>query len=233
MGFFRYILKITSIKKPILRFSVFEFEKIFKIDKKIYFSRNLFNSSKFSFFAGILFFLFKYIKKFFRGDLMKEFSIPMKKNYYRPVIELYNLPTLIDTGSVIPVFSIFPTTLEKYFDINLILDNYSIESFGGEERGSVYSIKNFKIGELIFNNFEVFVPYRPKLQFPFLLSATLFFGINYEIDNINNNFIVKMNDEQNFEIDFKIKEIRGKLYPQIDGVLIQDIDSFLVDFWIR
>ena len=44
---------------------------------------------------------------------MKEFSIPLKKDYQRPVIELYNLPTLIDTGSVIPVFSIFPTTIEK------------------------------------------------------------------------------------------------------------------------
>ena len=164
---------------------------------------------------------------------MKEFSIPMKKDYQRPVIELYNLPALIDTGSVIPVFSIFPSTLEKYFEIKLLLENESIEGFGGEERGSVYSIKNFKIGELIFNDFEVFVPTRPKIQFPFLLSSTLFYEMEYTFDTINGNFIVRMKDEQNFERDFKIKELNGKLYPQIDGVLIQDIDSFLVDFWIR
>ena len=164
---------------------------------------------------------------------MKEFSIPLKKDYERPVIELYNLPTLIDTGSVIPVFSIFPTIFEKYFETKLILENYSIEGFGGKERGSVYSIKNFEVGKLIFKDFEVFVPTRPKVQFPFLLSATLFYGMEYTVDTINNNFIVRMKDEQNLERDFKIKELRGKLYPQIDGILIQDIDSFLVDFWIR
>lgn len=160
---------------------------------------------------------------------MKEFSIPMKKDYQRPVIELYNLPTLIDTGSVIPVFSIYPPIFEKYFETELIFENEFIEGFGGEERGSVYSIKNFEIGKLIFKDFEVFVPTRPKIQFPFLLSATLFYGMNYEIDNLNNNFIVRMKDEQKFEREFKIKEINNKLYPQIDGVLIQDVDSFLLD----
>ena len=162
---------------------------------------------------------------------MKEFSIPMKKDYQRPIIELYNLPTLIDTGSVIPVFSIYPPILEKYFEIKLILENESIEGFGGKERGSVYSIKNFKIGELIFNDFEVFVPRDPHLKFPFLLSATLFYGMEYTVDTINNNFIVRMKDEQSFERDFKIKSLRNKLYPQIDGVLIQDVDSFLLD-WV-
>lgn len=164
---------------------------------------------------------------------MKEFSIPMKKDYQRPVIELYRLSTLIDTGAVIPVFSIVPAVFEKYFETKLIFKNESIEGFGGKERGSVYSIKNFQIGELIFNDFEVFVPTRPKIQFPFLLSATLFYGMEYTFDTINGNFIVRMKDEQKFERDFKIKELNGKLYPQIDGVLIQDVDSFLLDFWIR
>ena len=163
---------------------------------------------------------------------MKEFAMPLKKDYQRPVIELYKLPTLIDTGSVIPVFSIFPSIFEKYFESKLILENESIDGFGGKERGSVYSIKNFEIGELKFKDFEVFVPERPRLQFPFLLSTTLFYGMNYEFDTINEKFIVRMKDEQNFERDFKIKEFRGKLYPQIDGILIQDIDIFLQDFYI-
>ena len=162
---------------------------------------------------------------------MKEFSIPMKKDYQRPVIELYNLPTLIDTGSVIPVFSIYPTTIEKYFETKLILENESIEGFGGKERGSVYSIKNFQVGKLIFNDFEFFVPRKPRVQFPFLLSATLFYETEYTIDSINGNFIVRMKDEQKFEREFKIKELNGKLYPQVDGVLIQDVDSFLLD-WV-
>ena len=163
---------------------------------------------------------------------MKEFSIPLKKNYERPIIEIYNLPTLIDTGAVIPVFSILPAIFEKFFETKLILNDGFISGFGGDERGAVYSIKNFEIGKLIFKDFEVFVPNEPRLKFPFLLSATLFYGMDYEFDTINGNFIVRMSDEQKFERDFKLKELHGKLYPQIDGVLIQDIDIFLRDFYI-
>ena len=163
---------------------------------------------------------------------MKEFSIPLKKNCERPIIELYNLPTLIDTAAVIPVFSIDPDIIAKYFETKLIVNDGFIEGFGGYERGAVYSISEFKIGELTFKNLEVFVPHEPRLKFPFLLSATLFYGMEYAFDTINGNFIVRMTDEQNFERDFKLKELRGKLYPQIDGILIQDVDSFLRDWYL-
>ena len=163
---------------------------------------------------------------------MKEFSIPLKKDYQRPVIELYNLSTLIDTGAIIPVFSMEVSNIKKYFDIKLVLQDGIIGGFDGFVKGSVYSIKNFQVGELIFNDFEVFVPVKPTLQFSFLLSATLFYGMSYEVDNINEKFTVRMKDEQNLERDFKIKSLNNKLYPQIDGVLIQDTDIFLRDVWI-
>lgn len=163
---------------------------------------------------------------------MKEFSIPLKKDYQRPVIELYNLSTLIDTGAVIPVFSMEVPNIQKYFETKLILDDGYIGGFDGIVKGSVYSIKNFQVGELIFNDFEVFVPKKPRLQYSFLLSATLFFGMEYTFDMINNNFIVRMKDEQKFEREFKIKNLNGKLYPQIDGILIQDVDIFLRDWFI-
>ena len=162
---------------------------------------------------------------------MKEFSIPLKQIYERPVIELYKLPALIDTGAVIPVFSLFPSIIEKYFDVKLILETGFIGGIGGYEKGSVYSIKKFEIGELKFNDFEVFVPFNPRIRFPFLLSATLFYGMDYEFDTINEKFIVRMKDEQSSEREFKIKDLDGRLYPQIDGTLIQDIDIELHDFY--
>lgn len=163
---------------------------------------------------------------------MKEFSIPFMEKYTRPVIKLYNLPALIDTGAIIPIISIFPSIFEKYFESKLILENGTISGIGGDELGAVYSLTNFKIGDLIFNDFEVFVPYEPRLQFPILLSANLFYGMAYEIDTINQKFTVRMNDEQSLNREFKIKKLRGNLYPQIDGVLFEDVDIFLRDFWI-
>ncbi len=158
---------------------------------------------------------------------MKEFSIPLSSKYKRPVIELYKLPTLIDTGALIPVVSIFPSIIERYFDSKLILPDGHISGFGGYEKGSVYSLAEFRVGDLIFKDFEVFVPEEPKLKFPFLLSATLFHGMAYEFDAINQKFTVRMTDDQPLTREFKIREIRGELLPQIDGVLIQDADIFL------
>ena len=163
---------------------------------------------------------------------MKEFSIPLKHKYERPIIELYKLPALIDTGAVIPVFSMFPPIIEKFFDAKLILPNKFIGGFGGLEEGAVYSIPEFKIGELIFKNFEVFVPTEPRLKFPLLLSATLFYGTDYEFDTINEKFIVRMQDTQSLKRDFKIKDLNGKLFPQLDGILFQDIDIGLQAFYI-
>ena len=162
---------------------------------------------------------------------MKEFSIPLKKNYERPVIELYGLSTLIDTGAIIPVFSMEVSNIKRYFDVTLVLDDGFIGGLDGVARGSVYSIKNFEVGKLIFKDFEFFVPRESRIKYSFLLSATLFYGMDYEFDTINGKFIVRMKDEQNFERDFKIKSLHGRLYPQVDGVLIQDVDIFLHD-WI-
>ena len=60
---------------------------------------------------------------------MREFSIPLKRKYERPIIELYKLPALIDTGAVVPVFSIFPVIIEKFFDAKIILPNKFIGGF--------------------------------------------------------------------------------------------------------
>ena len=160
---------------------------------------------------------------------MREFSIPLKRKYERPIIELYKLPALIDTGAVVPVFSIFPAIIEKFFDAKIILPNKFI---GGLEAGAVYSIPEFKIGELVFENFEVFVPNEPRLKFPFLLSATLFYGTIYEFDTINEKFTVRMKDTQSLKRDFKIKDLNGKLFPQVDGILIQDVETELQSVYI-
>ena len=161
---------------------------------------------------------------------MKEFSIPLNPEYERPVINLYNLPALIDTGAVVPIFSIYTELLEKYFKTKKILEDTSVGGIGGSANGSVYSIAEFKIGELIFENFEVFVPNEPAIRFPISLSASLFHGMNFEFDRINGKFIVRMKDDQNLKRDFKLKEIRSEIYPEVDGFLVKDIDINLHNY---
>ena len=146
---------------------------------------------------------------------MKQFSLALAPKYERPLIDLYGMPALIDTGAVIPVFSIYPQLLEIAFESKLIALDKQISGFGGEDNGSIYEIKNFMIGKLIFKNLEVFVPDEPKIKYPILLSATMFYGMAYEIDTINNTFNVRLRDETLLERNFKIISLRGRLYPQI------------------
>ncbi len=163
---------------------------------------------------------------------MKEFSIPLKHKYERPIIELYGLSALIDTGAVIPMISEAPTILEEKFFGKKILDNGTIGGIGGETDGWVYSIPNFQIGDLVFENFEVFVPYESDLKFQILLCAPMFYGMSYTFDTIEEKFTVKMRDDQNLKRDFKIKNLKGRLYPQVDGILLQKIDIIKQDYTI-
>lgn len=76
----------------------------------------------------------------------------------------------------------------------------------------------------------MFVPNEPRLKFPFLLSATLFYGTVYEFDTINGKFTVRLTDDQSLKRDFKIKDLNGRVLPQLDGILFQDIDMELQSF---
>ena len=163
---------------------------------------------------------------------MKEFSIPLIKKYPYPVIEICKLPALIETGAVIPEMPMYPSMFEKIFDAKIIYPHEDILGIGGREKGAVYSISKFQIGELIFNDFEIFVPDEPNLQFPILLSANLFYGMIYEVDRINQKFTVRMKENQPLQREFKLKKFKGELYPQIDGVLFEDTDIFLRDYQI-
>ena len=46
---------------------------------------------------------------------MAQITIPMLKDYQRPVVELYGLEALLDTGAVIPMISLPSTVVEKVF----------------------------------------------------------------------------------------------------------------------
>lgn len=57
---------------------------------------------------------------------MKEFTLDLVKNYQRPIIKLYGITTLIDTGAVIPTVSLPIPILEKAFNAQLVLNEARI-----------------------------------------------------------------------------------------------------------
>jgi len=159
---------------------------------------------------------------------MKEFALDMVPEYQQPMIYVYNMVALIDTGAIVPVFTMSKEFIEKGFNAKLLLEEAQFGSFSGEIHGSVYSVPKFKVGSFLFEPLEVFLPNEPSLHFPFLLSATMFYGFAYEFDTINNKFIVRLKDNQPLNRKFNILDLKGKLYPQVDGVLLQSVDDITV-----
>ena len=159
---------------------------------------------------------------------MAKIAIPLSAEYQRPVIELYGVEALVDTGAVIPMFSLPSIMVEKVFAGEKLLGNQYI---GGEALGDVYRLPDFKIGEITYSPLEVFVPRKGKLSFPILLSDTLFLGTSYTVDTAGSRLVIDTKDTPATR-EFKILSLKGKLYPQIDGVLIQDTGLLLNDAFL-
>lgn len=160
---------------------------------------------------------------------MKEFSLELSKDYQRPIIKIDNLDAIIDTGAMIPTFSIPAPIIEKLFDAKKILSNGVISGFGGDCKGAVYEIKEFTVGELKFRPFQFFVPNIPVTKHPFLLSASMFYGTDYDFNTIEGKFVVRVNNDADLIRSFQLKDLSGKLYAQIGNVLIQDNEYFQTD----
>ncbi len=111
----------------------------------------------------------------------------------RPVITLYGNEALIDTGAVIPMVSLSVELIKLAWNAKLVQDNISIDGIGGEAKGSIYTLYDFKIGDFIFKELDVFVPDIQNLKYTYLLSATM-------LKNIKFPKIIKEHNENEKEI---------------------------------
>ena len=57
----------------------------------------------------------------------------------------------------------------------------------------------------------------------------MFYGTDYEFDTINNKFIINVPDEEKLKRSFYLKDLHGRLYAQIDEVLLQEVDNNIIE----
>lgn len=150
--------------------------------------------------------------------------------YQRPVIEIMGHPALIDTGAIIPMTNFSPEVLTILYNAELVSKNKSIGGIEGKSNGDIYTLHNFKVGPLNFKKLDVFVPYNRDFRFAFLLSASMFHGLKYSFDMMDDKkqtFSIKIAKDTVLNKEFSIKELNGQLLAQVDGVLLQnDFDMY-------
>lgn len=142
---------------------------------------------------------------------MKEIKLDLLRWYSRPVIKLYGVEALIDTGAEIPVFSLEEQVLRRLFNAELLLKNGSVRGFGGEFRGSIYQLYDFRIEELYYPKIRVLVPNDLSNGFfRMILSASMFHNLSCNIDFKNHQLTIVVPDNESLQRDIRVLDGQGR-----------------------
>ena len=98
-------------------------------------------------------------------------------------------------------------------------DNVVFGGFGGETRGNLYELKSMLIGGLIFPRIHMIACKDLKdVPFQLILSATMFSGLIYEIDDKNHKLNVTIPDDESMVRNLTIEDSEGKLHIMCETV---------------
>ena len=149
---------------------------------------------------------------------MTQFTLPLQKDRQRPIVfldYLANSYVMLDTGALFPVWCGDEDVLKKIGGTPLIYDQ-SFGGFGGSARGTVYKLPKFRLGQLIFPNLPV-IASRYNLPCQMIMSATMFSGLIYEIDNGSHRLNVTVPDKESNVRNLTVEDRNGRLHVLCTG----------------
>ena len=117
-------------------------------------------------------------------------TFKLLKNSTCPIINIPNLMginALIDTGASIPVWTADASILTRIMRAKLCLKDTYITGFGGRCYGDVYKI-DFNLGGISFPDMPIFTARIGGNNKQMILSASMFTGLQYIIDDANKEF---------------------------------------------
>ncbi len=137
-------------------------------------------------------------------------SFNLDRRFRRPVINVINsgkiYPALIDTGAAVPVFTL---GIKKISDFGgkLCRENVSFGGFGGTSSGDLYRI-DLSLGILKYAGLPVICVHNSEMPFAFILSATMFTGFSYTVDDAAHIFTIDTKTD-NRELHLRIRDKEG------------------------
>ncbi len=116
---------------------------------------------------------------------MKQFTMKLDKKHQRPVVVLKNgLTALFDTGAYIPVWTDDEDILVSFLGAEFIRNDVQLSGFGGIAYGNLYKV-SIDVGGILYPNMHIIANNDIDASFNFILSATMFNGLIYQIDTVN------------------------------------------------
>ena len=111
-----------------------------------------------------------------------EVTLPLLRNYDRPVTKLYNVKTLIDPGSVFLIVDMDDKHIKELFGGEFA--GFTVTLTGvGTCRAKVYMFKHFCIGDMVFRDFPALVGSLENKETPIVIGCSMYSrGTKYTID---------------------------------------------------
>lgn len=154
--------------------------------------------------------------------IKEQFTIKLNPNLRRPVTYVDGMAALIDTGAEIPVLSVDKDYIIQGLNGKCILEECSIGGFGGECKGKVYEIEKLELGKLIFPNIKVFVPDDKIDGFDLIISATMLYGLEYDINTKTHSLTITVPQDEQLVRNVSIESKDGKLVVLLNGKRVDD-----------
>ncbi len=152
---------------------------------------------------------------------MRRFMLNLNSRYQRPVIQLsswHNFEALLDTGAFFPVW----TANERILNVlggKCVKNNVVFGGFGGETSGNLYELKSISIGSLVFPSIHIIAcKDLEDVPFQLILSATMFSGLIYEIDDKKHKLNVTIPNDESMVRNLAIKDSKGKLHIMYESI---------------
>lgn len=154
---------------------------------------------------------------------MKQFTLELANDTQRPIAILENwnnVRALLDTGAHFPVW-VDDEVLLQSLGGRCIKKGVTFGGFGGKATGNLYVLPVMQLGDLIFPNIHIITCDSFKESpFQMILSATMFSGLIYEIDDKHHKLNITIPNGESNVRNLTIKSKDGRLH-----VLCQSGDS--------
>ena len=166
---------------------------------------------------------------------MRQFVLNLVSSSSRPLVCLdNNLIALLDTGAELPVWTDTEESLKSVFKAELVRENVSFKGFGGDAIGNLYYI-TLRVGDIIYPNLPIVCSVIEDAPFHMILSASMFCGLIYEVDTVNNKLNVTVPDKESHVRNLKVFDSNGKLHILVNrnSLDAQDYARAYKDFYTK
>ncbi len=149
---------------------------------------------------------------------MKQFTMKLDKKHQRPVVVLKNgLTALFDTGAYIPVWTDDEDILVSFLGAEFIRNDVQLSGFGGVAYGNLYKV-SIDVGGILYPNMHIIANNDIDASFNFILSATMFDGLIYQIDTVNHVLNIDVPDSESIVRNLRVESRDGRQFVLCNGL---------------